>query len=192
MSSNIDWYDGIAKQIDELKSTITDKDYRKFKLHMLLCVARRTAEFSPGCGQCMSHQQKITEITRALGNLIQISDKEARKSYRKSVTKMFIHLQRKHKLVTEGFYMAICMILSSGLGVAIGVAIDNIGSGIPIGVGIGAAIGAALDVKAKKEGRLICPRETAGSSKMALVLGIILGLLLLVALFVFILFSRSA
>ena len=47
MSGHSDWYDGMAKQIDELKSAITEKDYKKFKLNLLLCVARRVAEFSP-------------------------------------------------------------------------------------------------------------------------------------------------
>lgn len=192
MSGNSDWYDGIAKQIDELKSTITEKDYKRFKLNLLLCVAQRVTEFSPGCGPCTAHQQDVTTITRDLGNLIQINDKEGRKSYYKSINRIIGHLQRQHKLVIEGYYIAMCMALGSGIGVAVGAAMDNIGSGIPIGVGIGVAIGAVLDAKAKKEGRILCPRETTGSSKTALVLGIIVGLLLLAALVGFMLFRRFA
>ena len=193
MSGNNDWYNGIAKQIGELRSTITEKDYKKFKLNLLLCVAQRVAEFSTGCGQCMLHQQDVATVTRDLPNLIQINDKEGRKSYHKTLNRIIGHLQKQHKLVTEGYYMGICMAIGSGFGVAMGAATDNIGIGIPIGVSLGLAIGSALDAKAKKEGRILCPREeTKGSTKTALVLGIIVGLLLLAAFLGFFLYRRLA
>jgi hypothetical protein len=190
MSDNSDWYDGIAKQIEELKSTIPEKDYKKFKLNLLLCAAQRVAEFSPGCSQCMSHQQDVATITRDLPNLIRINDKEGRKSYHKTLNGIIGHLQKQHKLVTEGYYMSIGIAMGSGFGVAMGTATDNIGIGIPIGVGIGLAIGSALDAKAKKEGRILCPREATASSKTPLVLGIIVGLLLLAAFIGFLFFRR--
>ena len=52
MNSKSNWYDGIAKQINQLKVTLSEKDYKKYKLSLLLCVAERIAEFSPECGQC--------------------------------------------------------------------------------------------------------------------------------------------
>jgi hypothetical protein len=190
VSGNRDWHGNIVKQLNELKSTITDKDYKKFKLNLLLCVAQRVAEFSTGCGQCMLHQQDVATVSRDLGNIIQLNDKEGRKAYHKTINKIIGHLQKQHKLVTEGYYMGIFMAIGTGFGVAIGAVTDNVGSGIPIGVGVGVAIGVALDAKAKKEGRILCPRETTGSSKTALVLGIIVGLLLLSALVGFFLYRR--
>lgn len=192
MSGDNDWYDGIAKQIDELKSTIPEKDYKKFKLNLLLCVAQRVAEFSPGCGQCMLYQQDVTTVTRDLPNLIQINDKQGRKSYHKTLNGIVGHLQKQHRLVTEGYYAGMGLAIGSGLGVAIGAAMKNVGSGIPIGVGFGLVIGAALDAKAKKEGRILCPRETTRSSRKALVLGIIVGLLLLAAFLGLLLYRRFA
>ncbi len=47
MDSRSNWYDGIAKQINQLKDTLSERDYKKYKLRLLLCVAERVAEFSP-------------------------------------------------------------------------------------------------------------------------------------------------
>jgi len=157
---------------------------------MLLCVAQRVAEFSPVCSQCMAHQQDVATITRDLPNLIQINDKQGRKAYHKTLNSIIGHLQKQHKIVTEGYYMGIGIAIGSGFGVALGAATDNIGIGIPIGVGIGLAIGSTLDAKAKKEGRILCPREATASPKTALVLGIMVGLLLLAAFLGFIFFRR--
>ncbi len=43
MNSKSNWYDGIAKQINQLKDTLSEKDYKKYKLNLLLCVAERVA-----------------------------------------------------------------------------------------------------------------------------------------------------
>jgi len=182
-----DWYDSIAKQIHESTSTIIEKNYKKFKLNLLLCVAQRVAEFSPECGQCQTFQQDVTALTRDVSNLVQMADKEGRKAYFKSLNRIIGHLQRNHKLVTEGYYTGICMAIGSGLGVAIDIALDNTVPGIPLGVGVGLAIGAALDAKAKKEGRILCPRETTDSPKTVKVVLVGLGVGLLVALVAFIL-----
>jgi len=186
-----DWYKGVAKQIHELKNTLEDKDYKKFRLDLLLNVAQRVAEFSSGCGQCMLFQQDISVIVGDVANLAQYDDKGKRRSYFKSLNLIVGHLQRQHKIVTEGYYMGICMAIGAGIGVALGVAMDHIGSGIPIGVGIGVAIGAALDAKAKKDGRVLYTKETAGSSKTVLAILVGLSLLVLVGLVVFMLFLRN-
>jgi len=191
VNSHSDWYDGISKQITQLKNTLTEKDYKKFKLDFLLCVARRVADFSNECGQCNLLQQEIVTLTQDVDNLVQITSKERRKDYFRVINRITGHLQRHHKLITEGYYIGIMMALGSGIGVAIGVAMDNIGSGIPIGVGIGVAIGAALDAKAKKDGRILCLKVTTGFSKTVIVL-IGLGIVLLLGgILAFILLRNS-
>jgi len=186
-----DWYDDIAKRIGELSNTLSQKDYKKYKLDLFLCVAQRVDEFSSVCTECRLFQQDIMSLARDMSNLVQTADKEGRKAYFKALNKVIGHLQRQHKLVTEGYYAALCMALGSGLGVAIGAAMDNIGAGMAIGIGFGIAIGALLDAKAKKEGRILCPRETVRFSKTALVLLVIVGLLALAGILAFVLFSRS-
>jgi len=188
--SHSDWYDGIAKKVGELSNTLSGKDYRKYKLDLLLCIAQRVDGFFSECPQCQAFRQDITTLTQDAGNVVQIADRESRKAYFKAINSIIGHLQRQHKLVTEGYYMGICMALGAGLGVALGTAMDYIGSGIPIGVGVGVVIGVALDTKAKKEGRILCPRETTRFSKTALVLLVVLGLLALGGIIAFILFRR--
>ena len=186
-----DWYGDIARRISELDNTLSQKDYKKYKLDMLLCVAQRVNEFSPMCTECHMFKQDIMSLTRDISNLVQTADKERRKAYFRAINKVMGHLQRQHKLVTEGYYMGLCMALSSGLGLAIGAAMDSIGAGVPLGVGAGMVIGVALDAKAKKEGRVLCPRETARSSKTPVVLLVIVGLLALGGILAFVLFNRS-
>ncbi|MFC1945287.1 hypothetical protein ACFLWF_00870 [Chloroflexota bacterium] len=180
MDSKSNWYDGIAKQISQLKNTLSEKDYKKYKLRLLLCAAERVVELSSECGQCQIFQQDISTLTQDVGNIIQIGDKDKRKAHLKTIKGIIDHLRKQHKLVTEGYYMGIWMAIGAGIGVALGAAIGNVGSGIPIGSGIGTGIGATLDAKAKKEGRVICPSEKTTSSPRRTKLMILIGLGVLV------------
>ncbi|MFC1967915.1 hypothetical protein ACFLVX_00795 [Chloroflexota bacterium] len=190
MSCKSNWYDGIAKQINQLKDTLSEKDYKKYKLSLLLCVAERIAEFYPECGQCQIFQQDISTLTKDVGGLVQVADKDRRKAHIKTINGIIGHLRKQHKLVTKGYYMGIGIVFGSAIGVAVGAALE--GGGIPIGIGIGVAIGAALDAKAKKEDRVICPSEkTAGSFQKTRIMIIIgLGLLIMAGLVAFMLFRR--
>jgi hypothetical protein len=190
MNSKSNWYDGIAKQINQLKDTLSEKDYKKYKLNLLLCIAERIDEFSPECGQCQIFQQDISTLTQNVGNAIQLADKDKRKAHLKTINRIIGHLRKQHKLVTNGYYMGIGVAIGTALGVALGAVWDGIGYGIPIGVGIGTAIGAALDAKAKKEGRVICPSEktTVSSQKTKVMIIIGLGAFVLAGLVAFMLF----
>ncbi|MFC1957629.1 hypothetical protein ACFLX0_02310 [Chloroflexota bacterium] len=192
MNSQSNWYDGIEKRINQLKETLGENDYKKYKLNLLLCVAQRVAEFSLECGQCQMLQQEILTLTEDVSNIVQSADKVRRKAYLKTINRMIGHLQKQHKLVTEGYYMGIGMVFSSGIGVALGVAMPSIAIGIPIGLGIGIAVGSALDAKAKKEGRVICPSEKTTTSPQRTRIMILIGLavLFLAGLAAFMLLQR--
>ena len=192
MSNKSGWLDDIKKQISLYKDTLSEKDYKKCKLHLLLCLAERVAQFSPECGQCQMFQQDIATLAQDVGNLIHLADKPGQKSYFRSMDKISNHLQKQHKLVNEGYYMGIGIAIGSGIGVALGAALEQFGGGIPIGVGIGLAIGAALDAKAKKEGRILCPKETAvtSSTRNFKIVAVILGLLVLAGLAAFFFFRQ--
>ena len=148
------WYDGIVKEINLHKDILGKKGSKKYKLDLLLRVAKRADSFSSGCGQCQMFQQDVTQLTQDLGYLAQWS-KERRKSYFKTINTITKHLQKQHKLVTEGHYIGIGLAIGIGIGAAIGAALDNPGAGTGIGAAIGLAIGSYMDNKAKKEGRVI-------------------------------------
>ncbi len=189
MATNDNWLDSVKKQIAQLRGTISDKDYKKFKLNTLLCIAERVAQFSNECAQCHMLQQDVTTLGQDVGNLVYSANIAGQRRYRKSMDKIVRHLEKQHKIVREGYYMGFMIAIGSGLGVALGAVMDNVGSGIPIGVGIGTAIGAFLDAKARREGRILCPRESSGGSKPAVIIVIILGLLVLLGLALFLYFS---
>ena len=166
MNDRSDWLDGIKRQVDLLRSQLSERDYRKFKLSLLICLSERVAEFCGECGQCQSFQKGISTLVQDMGDLVQLADKERHQSYFKSTGKIVNHLHRQHRLVNADYYMTMGIAIGSGIGVALGAAMGNVGFGIPIGVGtglaigtgIGLAIGAALDAKAKEEGRTLCPK----------------------------------
>ena len=193
MNNKSDWLDSIKKQIALLKDTLSEKNYKKYKLSLLLCIAERVTQFYPICGQCQILQQDISTLTQDVGNLVQLADKERQKSYFRTIDKISKHLQKQHKLVNEGYYLGIGMAIGSGIGVALGAALEKIGGGIPIGVGIGLAIGVALDAKAKKEGRILCPKEAKVATSMNFkTIAIILGLLVLAGLAALLFSLRSS
>ena len=149
------WYDKIAGEIALHQQNLSKKEAKKYKLDLLLRVAKRVADFSPECGGCQLSQQEITTLTQDLGNLLQMPDKGGRRRYLKKINRIVKHLQSEHKLVTRGQNVGLWIAIGSGIGVALGAGMDNVGGGIPIGIAIGTAIGIALDAKAKKEDRVI-------------------------------------
>ena len=149
------WYDRVAREIHLYRDSLSKKEIKKYKLDLLLRVASRVADFSPTCGECQLLQQDITRLVQDLGNLVQIPDKEQRKSYFNMIKSIIKHLQKQHKLVTEGQYMGIGVVIGVGIGAALGAALDSPGAGTGIGTVIGILIGNYLDKKAKKEGRVI-------------------------------------
>jgi len=157
MEARSDWYNRIAKEISPYKDSLSKKDYKKYKLDLLLRIAKRVDEFSAYCGECQTLKQEITTLTQDLGYLIQIPNpnKKERKRYSKKINSIVKHLQKQHKLVTQGYYRGIGMTIGPIIAVAIGAALENPGIGIAVGIVIGLAIGSYLDKKAEKEGRVI-------------------------------------
>ena len=155
METHSNWYNRIIKKISSYKDTLSKKDYKKYKLDLLMRVARRVDGFSAYCGQCQLFQQDITGLTTELGLLTQMPSKEGVKSYSKKISSMVKHLQKQHKLVSEGHYMGIGAGMGVAIGTALGAAMDNTGAGTGIGTTIGIAVGSYLDNKAKKEDRII-------------------------------------
>ena len=149
------WYEDTAGVIKSYQDTLPKKEQKKYKLDLLLRVARRVADFSDECGQCQLFQPDITTLAQDLGNLVRMPDKARRKHHLKAINKIVKHLQSQHKLITQGHHVGLWIAIGSGIGVALGAGMDNVGGGIPIGVAIGVAIGLALDAKAKKEDRVI-------------------------------------
>ncbi len=154
MEAHSDWYNRVVQEINLHKNALNKKDYKKYKLDLLLRIAKRVDDFSSICGKCQLFQPEITRLTGDLQN-ISLMSKENRKSYFKTIGNITKHLRKQHKLVTAGHYLGICMSIGTGVGIAIGAALGNPGIGPAIGIALGVAVGSYLDRKAKKEGRVI-------------------------------------
>ena len=122
---------------------------------MLLRLAERVDGFSVTCGECQAFQQDITQLVQDLGNLTQLTDKARRQSHFDKINEIIKHLQKSHKMVTQGQYFGIAMTIGTAIGTALGAAFDNIAIGAAIGTALGLLVGGYLDRKAKEEGRVI-------------------------------------
>ena len=162
MGNHNDWYIEIVKEINRHKDKLGKGDYKKYKLDLLLRMANRVADFSADCIECQKIQGEITKLAEASGHLVQAS-REDRRSYIKVINSILKHLQKYHKLITDGENLAIWIAIGTAIGVGMGITFsvgsDNIGMGLPIGAGsgiaIGSAIGSYMDAKAKREGKIL-------------------------------------
>lgn len=158
LETRSDWYNRVSKEIAQHRDSLSQKDVKKYKLDLLLRVVGRVDDLSSTCGECQLLQQEIPTLIQSLGNMVYLPKpdaKTARKSYFKLIDTITKHLKKKHKLVTEGYYKGIGMLIGGGIGTVLGAVLDNAGIGAPSGLGIGLAIGSYLDKKAQKEGRVI-------------------------------------
>ncbi|MFC2067129.1 glycine zipper family protein [Chloroflexota bacterium] len=156
MEAQSDWYNRAVKELNLHRDTLSKKDAKKYKLDLLLRIVKRVDDFSSYCGECQSFKGEITGLIVELGTLVQLTDNKAgRRSHNKATATIVKHLQKTHKLVSEGYYKGIWMAIGTGIGVAIGAALGNASIGTPLGIGIGLAVGSYLDKKAKQEGKVI-------------------------------------
>ena len=153
------WYNRIATEIGQYEVTLGQKGAKKYKLDLLLRVAKRIDDFSDICSECQNHQQEINGLVQELNLQIQMPDKDSLKKYNSAINGLVEHLKKAHKLVEKGHYMGmgigIGMAVGAGLGAAIGAAADNPGIGTGVGIALGVAVGSYLDRKAREEGKVI-------------------------------------
>lgn len=153
------WYNRVATEMGQYQVSLGQNGAKKYKLDLLLRIAKRVDDFSATCGECQRLQQDITNLVQELSLLVQMPSKEGLKRHTKAVNNLVEHLKKAHKLVEKGHYMGmgigIGMVIGAVLGGSLGAALDSPGIGTAIGIGLGLAIGAYLDKRAKEEGRVI-------------------------------------
>ncbi|MFC2033898.1 hypothetical protein ACFLTT_00640 [Chloroflexota bacterium] len=160
MEVKSDWYNRLIKELDPYLNTLSKKDKKKYKIDLLMRIAIRIDNFYPACGECQMLQQEITKLFNDIRDALQMSSqiqmpKETRKNYFKAINNITKHLQKHHKLITEGQYLGTGLVIGIGAGTAIGASLGNTGIGPALGTVLGLVIGKYLDKKAKDEGRLI-------------------------------------
>jgi hypothetical protein len=148
------WFDNITKEINRQKEYLSPREYKAYKLDMLIRISKRLNDFIPDCVDCQNMKREMEIIVGSLDNLVH-SSKEEQKNYFNAIDNMVRHLKEKHNLISENQNLALWLPLGIGIGLPLGIPMGNIALGIPIGLAIGAAIGVSLDAKAKKEDKVI-------------------------------------
>ncbi len=154
MSEPTEWYRNIETGVESLKARI-GADARDYHLDRFLKIARRVDEFAPTCPKCRLFQPEIDRMLRDLSaNAPQIL-KEQKRAFLGGMEAILSHLQKTHGLISEGQNVGMWLAIGMAIGLALGAALSNPAVGIPIGVALGLGVGTALDVRAKKEGKVI-------------------------------------
>ena len=148
------WYRDVSARIDTITAGMDKRQIKRYKLDLLPRLAARIDNFATFCPECQPYRQEISELLEVAANPTAIPKAEF-KEYTDKVNAITKHLQKTHKLVTQGYYMSLASSIGPGLGFGIGAFTDNTGAGIGIGVALGTGIGWLLDRKAKREGRVI-------------------------------------
>ncbi|RYI26695.1 hypothetical protein EVU96_20240 [Bacillus infantis] len=148
------------QRVDELNSFLEEigqkadaKTAAKLELDKCKRIIQRLSSFSSDCEKC-------DQLFLGLENhLIRLKSKAEHltegeiKHHKKLIGTISSHLQKQHKVVTQGYYLALYMSIGISIGTAIGLVVfDNLVLGLPLGMCIGIAIGTGLDEDAKKKG----------------------------------------
>lgn len=148
--------DHVKSMISELRRTVSEPILKKLNLNKCERVAEKLASFSSNCEDCQVQLLELENQLNLIKEDIETIDDTKIKLFQQSISHITSHLEKKHKLIQEGHYLAIYMSLGISLGVVFGLTIfDNIALGIPIGMCLGLAIGTGLDSDAKKKGKTI-------------------------------------
>ncbi|MDQ0154696.1 hypothetical protein [Robertmurraya andreesenii] len=146
----------LKTMVREMKDAVDEQTAKKLNLDKCERLIDRLSSFSDSCMEC---KQKLLELKSHFSDLqerLDLLQTDTLKPHNKVINQIASHLQKRHKLVAEGTYLAIYMSFGLSMGVVFGLTIfDNIGFGMSIGLSIGLAIGAALDADAKKKGNTI-------------------------------------
>ena len=161
------WYTNISRQIEELRDQLSIKEEKRYKLAVLLRLAKRVADFSNNCQHCHYSKGRIRLLFETLRNIPQMSPGEY-KDYQAVIKDITRHLKKEHRLVDEKQYLKRFVSLAATLGltlIAFGYVLLNFGITILVlsftlpalfvRMIFGYTIGYLLDKRAKKQGRVI-------------------------------------
>lgn len=148
----------IIEEIKKIKDKESQSNLKRYNFELTERIILRLGSISE-CSECKVFTNEFASIFEEIKNYSLIS---LNKRYMVLIKKVLVHLQKNHKLITQGYYTNTYMALGIGFGLPFGVVFSQllgqmayIGIGLPIGIVIGLSIGSRLDAKAKKEGLII-------------------------------------
>lgn len=149
-------FDRLIQDLEQLSGEIGDKNSKRLNISQLIRIIKRLESFSEDCEGCRDNLLELSRLVEELKNKHGHLEKQELKEHQQKVNNIISHLQKTHKLVTEGTYLAIYMSIGMSLGLVFGLLLlDNIAMGFPLGMIFGVAFGVTLDENAKKKGLTI-------------------------------------
>lgn len=146
----------LLKDFEELKAAMDVKTAKSFNMELLERIIKRVDSFAPECQECSKALKELEEHINRLKGKQGSYDKNDFKENSIKMNNIISHLQKQHKLITEGSYLGIYMCFGISIGLLFGLALfHNLALGMPIGMCLGMALGSALDADAKKKGMTI-------------------------------------
>jgi hypothetical protein len=110
------WYAGIKKQIDSIKTKMSKGDYSAYELDGFLRVSKRISSLSDECSQCTHIKEEITNTVHSLVDWPDTSKKQL-DEYVFSLRTIIEHLKENHELDLEGrkknLYTGITLIIGA-------------------------------------------------------------------------------
>lgn len=161
MSEVDDLKELLLREIVDIKKKVEPKRAKQFSLDLTEKIVHRLSSFAE-CQECQEYMNTLEKDLSQIIQSLEISQNPTLKKFNMDLKEITTHLQKEHKLVTEGYYSGVYMSIGLALGLPIGLAFAQMlgntaymSIGLPIGLAIGLSIGSGLDAKAKKEGHVI-------------------------------------
>lgn len=155
------WYRNWSRAIDEHKDDMTDKQWVKYNIRLMLALGKRVKNFSDNCQVCREYQHNLTRLEEEMQEL---PDSKAQRQYQsKMLGIMTDHMVKQHRIAPPNYFVRkmIRYGLYAGLVIGLGVAIFVTGNilHIPIALILGAILavffGYAEDNRIKQEHRIL-------------------------------------
>ena len=160
-SDDREWHDSVVKEVEDRKQHLSPNDERKYKVKILLRVAKRTAMLSGTCKDCKKHQKDVMSLANMLGVVKQEPGK--RSEYITRLYSLIEHLRVVHSLAAPGQKTALYLNIYTAIGIAAGftfgvwqqnLTIWLIG-GISFGIVFGVIFGSLMERLAEKDDKVI-------------------------------------
>lgn len=149
-------YENVADSLLKLKGISDSKTAKRLDLVRLDRIIRWLISYSHECSECEKYLVDLWEHMNGLVAKEGELDNEAFLTHKKLINSITSHLRKKHKLVEEGTYMGIGMVLGFCLGVIYDALMRDGGSyGMIFGLCLGLATGSGIDANMRKRGRII-------------------------------------
>ena len=146
--------DQLNKIIADLGESLDPDTAKKINFQQLDRVRLRLHQFFDECEECQKHTHVIIDHIEATNKFSDLNKQEL-KSFHNDMKSVVSHMQKRHNLISDGYYVSIYLGLGLIIGIAIGTSLKNLALGMSIGMLIGVAVGVALDADYRKKGRVL-------------------------------------